>query len=41
VYGGNPAQSALPPAAETPPPAEGTEVPPPAGTEATGSEATG
>jgi hypothetical protein len=42
VYGGNPAQSALPPAAETPPATtEGAEVPPPPGSEATGSEATG
>jgi hypothetical protein len=42
VYGGNPAQSAVPPAAETPPATtEGAEVPPPAGSEATGSEASG
>ncbi len=42
VYGGNPAQSAVPPTAETPPATtEGAEVPPPAGSEATGSEASG
>jgi hypothetical protein len=43
VYGSDTAQSAVPPAAEVPPPAttEGSEVPPPAGSEATASEATG
>ena len=43
VYGFNTAPSAVPPPAETPPPTttEGAEVPPPAGSEATGSEATG
>jgi hypothetical protein len=43
VYGFNTAPSAVPPPAETPPATttEGAEVPPPAGSEATGSEATG
>lgn len=41
VYGSDTAQSALPAPAETPPATEGAEVPPPAGSEATGSEATG
>jgi hypothetical protein len=44
VYGLNTAGSAVPPPAETPPATtttEGAEVPPPAGSEATGSEATG
>ena len=42
VYGGSPAQSAVPPTAATPPATtEGAEVPPPAGSEATGSEASG
>jgi hypothetical protein len=43
VYGLNTAPSAVPPPAETPPATttEGGEVPPPAGSEATGSEATG
>ena len=43
VYGLNTAPSAVPPPAETPPAAttEGAEVPAPAGSEATGSEASG
>ena len=42
VYGLDTSGSAVPPAAETPPATtEGAEVPPPAGSEATGSEATG
>jgi hypothetical protein len=42
VYGSNTAQSAVPPTAQTPPATtEGAEVPPPAGSEAAGSEATG
>ncbi len=42
VYGLDTAGSTVPPAAETPPATtEGAEVPPPAGSEATGSEATG
>jgi hypothetical protein len=44
VYGLNTGGSAVPPPAETPPATtttEGAEVPPPAGSEATGSEATG
>jgi type IV pilus assembly PilO-like protein len=43
VYGINAAPSAVPPPAETPPAAttEGAEVPPPTGSEASGSEATG
>ena len=43
VYGLNTAPSAVPPPTETPPATttEGAEVPPPAGSEATGSEATG
>ncbi|MGH3071867.1 MAG: type 4a pilus biogenesis protein PilO [Gaiellaceae bacterium] len=42
VYGVDTAQSAVPAPTETPPATtEGAEVPPPAGSEATGSEATG
>jgi Pilus assembly protein, PilO len=43
VFGISAAPSAVPPAAETPPATttEGAEVPPPAGSEASGSEATG
>jgi hypothetical protein len=42
VYGLDTAPSAVPPPVETPPATtEGAEVPPPAGSEATGSEATG
>ena len=44
VYGINAAPSAVPPSAETPPATtttEGAEVPPPTGSEASGSEATG
>lgn len=43
VYGSGTAQTAVPPAAQTPPATttEGAEVPPPAGSEATGSEASG